>query len=81
VHLSKLGTDGLHKLFGKHFRRAKVDPPNFLVRNYRRLFGWAYGLSTLEAAMSFALGFLALALFCYYVCFRYTACCDAISDL
>ena len=81
VDLSPLKTPELHGLFAAHFRRANVDPPNFLVRTWRRLFGWAYGISTFEATSLFVCGGVALSLICYLLCFRYTAICDGISDL
>ena len=81
VELSPLTTEKLHALFSAHFRREKVDPPGFFVRTWRRLFGWAYGISTFEAALLFVCAGCVLALGCYTLCFRYTQCCDAISDL
>ena len=71
----------LHVLFSAHFRREDVDPPGILVRTWRRLFGWAYGISTLESTLLFVFSGCVLALGCYTICFRYTQCCDAISDL
>ena len=44
---------GLHALFSSHFVREKVAAPSLAVRIWRRLFGWAYGISHLEAAVLF----------------------------
>ena len=81
VALSNLKTEGLHQLFSLHFHRSEVEPPGAFVRTWRRLFGWAYGISTLESTGLFLCGAIALALACYVVCFKYTATCDALSDL
>jgi len=81
IDLSPLRTEGLHALFSRHFRRAHVDPPSLFVRTWRRLFGWAYGMSDLEAALMFACAGIVLLLSCYTLCFRYTQCCDALSDI
>ena len=81
VDLSPLKTEALHALFAKHFKRVKVDPPHPAVRTWRRLFGWAYGISDLEATLLFCSAGIVLVLVCYLVCCKYTACCDAISDL
>ena len=45
--------DSLHALFSSHFVREKVAAPSLAVRVWRRLFGWAYGISNLEAAIYF----------------------------
>lgn len=81
VDLSQFDHEKLHVLFSAHFRREDVDPPGILVRTWRRLFGWAYGISTLESTLLFVFSGCVLALGCYTICFRYTQCCDAISDL
>lgn len=81
VALSKLNTAQLHELFTSHFRREDVEPPNIFVRTWRRLFGWAYGISDLEAGVLFTLSGLALFAICFVLCTRYTVICDAISDL
>lgn len=81
IGLSSLNAVQLHALFEKYFRRAKVAPPNLFVRTWRRLFGWAYGVSTLEATVLFVCGGAALAVACYAMCFKYTAICDGLSDL
>jgi hypothetical protein len=81
VDLSPLNTDSLHKFFTKHFERADVNPPKWTVRTWRRLFGWAYGVSEFEAAILFICAGAVLLLVCYGLCFRYTALCDSIQDL
>ena len=81
VDLSQFDHEKLHVLFSAHFRREDVDPPGILVRTWRRLIGWAYGISTLESTLLFVFSGCVLALGCYTICFRYTQCCDAISDL
>lgn len=81
IELSKYSYAALHELFGKHFERKHSPPPHFLVRQWRRLFGWAYGISTTEAALLFVCAGVALAVFCYAICCKYTALCDSIQDL
>ena len=81
VDLSPFSGERLHALFSKHFRREDVEPPGLVVRTWRRLFGWAYGTSTLESALLFVCAGLVLLLACYALCFRYTQICDSISDL
>ena len=81
VDLAPLKTAALHKLFSKHFEGADVEPAPLPVRTWRRFFGWAYGISTLEAAILFTFATLLLGLACYTLCFRYTALCDSIQDL
>lgn len=81
VDLSPLKTAGLAELFGTHFERADVMPPALTVRTWRRLFGWAYGISTLEAASLFVCAGALLCIAGYVLCFRYTVLCDTIQDL
>ena len=81
IDLSRLSTGELHELFSRHFVRTSAKPLPALVKLWRRLFGWAYGISTAEAAMLFVLGACVLLLLGYTVCCRYTYCCDAISDI
>lgn len=80
--LSHLSHDGLHDFFSKHYTRdSTVTPPSAATRMYRRIFGWAYGISTAEAAMLFVCGGAVLAIAIYALCWRYTALCDSIQDL
>lgn len=81
VDLSPLGADALHKLFGAHFQREEVAPPGLFVRNWRRFFGWGYGMSTLESALFFLVGGTLFAVVMYQLCYRYTAMCDSLQDL
>ena len=81
VALSKLNTAQLHELFTSHFRREEVEPPSILVRTWRRLFGWAYGISFFEATLLFVAAGVVVGLLCYAICFRYTAICDTIQDI
>ena len=81
VDLSPLKFDALHMLFSTHFQRAHVDPPHVTVRTWRRFFGWAYGMSTFEAAALFVGAGAVLAVVCYALCCRYTLLCDSIQDL
>ena len=81
VDLSPLAFDALHKLFGAHFERVDVDPPSTFVRNWRRLFGWGYGMSTFEAAALFVCAAMLLLAVLYILCFRYTAMCDSLQEI
>lgn len=81
VDLSPYKYDELHALFSKHFAREAVKPPNLAVRTWRRLFGWAYGISTGEAALMFVAASGVLLFVSYFVCGHYTALCDSIQDL
>ena len=81
LDLSPLNHADLHRLFSSHFERKLVPPPKLSVRTWRRLFGWAYGISNFEAAMLFICAGALLAIVSYALCFRYTALCDSIQDL
>ena len=81
VHLSHFNGAGLHKLFGTHFERVNVAPPSLMVRTWRRLFGWAYGLNDLEATLYHTIGAVVMLGVCYLLCFRYQAICDALQDV
>ena len=81
IDLSPLTSVTLHRLFSKHFAREEVEPPALSVRTWRRFFGWAYGISTLEAAVLFTAAGSLLGAVCYALCFRYTSMCDSIQDL
>ena len=81
MDLSGFDTDGLHNLFSAHFHRLDVEPPSLMVRTWRRLFGWAYGISAHEAVIYHTLGALVLLCVLYLLCFRYTSMCDTIQDL
>ena len=81
VDLSPLGTAALHSLFGSHFDRYHVEPPSMFIRTWRRLFGWAYGISNFEAFVLFLCAFVVLAGVCYVLLWRYTELCDTIQDL
>lgn len=84
VNLAKYANDfeGLHALFSAHFARDKsVAPPSMVVRTWRRLFGWAYGISDMEAALLFVCAGAVLLLVGYILCFRYTVCCDTLQDI
>jgi len=81
IDLSPYSTEALHTLFGSHFVRGAVPPPHVAVITWRQLFGWAYGISTLEAALLFICGGIVCALTVFAVCCSYTSLCDTISDL
>jgi len=81
VDLSPLNQEQLHQLLNEHFDRVPVAPPSFLVRSWRRFFGWAYGLPTELAALCFIVAVIALLVVCYPICCKYTAICDSLSDL
>ena len=81
IDLSHLKYDELHALFSSHFERKHVPPPHFMVRQWRRLFGWAYGISTMESTLLFVCAGILLAVSCYAICCRYTDMCDSIQDL
>ena len=81
IDLSPLNFAALHKLFGAHFERSLVEPPALQVRMWRRLFGWAYGISTLESAMLFVCAGVLFCIVAYALCYRYTALCDSLQDL
>lgn len=82
VPLSKLDRAQLHALFQTHFKRdSGVEAPGFVTRMWRRLFGWAYGVSTLEAVVLFICGASVVSIACYALCWRYTQLCDQIQDL
>jgi len=81
VDLAPLNTAALHKLFSTHFDRTEVPPAPLPVRTWRRLFGWAYGISNFEAAVLFVCAGVLLGVVAYALCFRYTALCDSIQDL
>ena len=54
IDLSPYDHAGLHRLFSSHYQRDEtVEAPGLAVRTWRRLFGWAYGISTMEAAVLF----------------------------
>ena len=80
IDLSGYDTAGLHALFASHFARSDVAPPHPFVITWRRLFGWGYGISTLEATMLFVCGGLVCALGIFAMCCMYTQSCDALSD-
>lgn len=81
IELARYDEAGLHKLFSEHFVRENVPPPSFGVRTWRRLFGWAYGISFFEATLLFVAAGVVVGLLCYAICFRYTAICDSIQDI
>ena len=81
IDLASYDAEGLHRLFSAHFTRVKVPPPSFGVRVWRRLFGWAYGIPTSEAALLFVCAGVLLLIVCYAFCFRYTAMCDYVQDI
>lgn len=82
VDLSPYDHAGLHRLFAAHFKHdPTVEPPTFAVRNWRRFFGWAYGISHTEAAVLFVCAGAVLLVALYALCFRYTQMCDTIQDL
>ena len=80
VDLAPLSEKALHNLFAMHFEHTHVDPPTATVRMLRRLFGWAYGMTTFESAMFFCAAGVVLLVLCYVLCFRYTEMCDKIQD-
>ena len=81
VDLSPMKDADLHALFDLHFARADVAPPPVRVRLWRRLFGWAYGISTFEATLLHFCGFVLFLILMYAMCYRYTAICDSIQDI
>lgn len=82
IDLSPYDHAGLHRLFSSHYQRDEtVEAPGLAVRTWRRLFGWAYGISTMEATVLFVCAGAVVFVAMYALCFRYTQMCDSLQDL
>ena len=82
IDLSSYDHAGLHHLFSSHYHRdSSVQVPGLAVRTWRRLFGWAYGISNMEAAVLFVCAGAVIFIAAYTLCFRYTQLCDTLQDL